>query len=163
MSYFRNLSHVNGVVQGCSISIANTLEILQSCTKTLIWLWFSFVLFMLYHYILVLYCTLSFSSTRLSSNFFSVFFNCLSSSEFGPRHGDVDKLGVRLGDKDECRSLRGEADSERRLAKEREARDGDEYDKLLSSRVVMSCNSLWWKTRTNMSKSLYFQHKLLEN
>ena len=163
MSYFRNLSHVNGVVQGCSISIANALEILQSCIKKSIWLWFYFVLSELYHYILVLYHTLSFRSTRLSSNFFSVFFNCLSSSELGPRHGDVDKLGVRLGDKDECRSLIGEADSERRLVKEREARDGDEYAKFLSSRDVMSCNSLWWKTKTDMSKNPHFQHKLLEN
>ena len=30
-------AHTNGVVQDCSISIANTLEILQSCTKPLIW------------------------------------------------------------------------------------------------------------------------------
>ena len=27
------MSHIDGLVQGCSISIANALEILQSCTK----------------------------------------------------------------------------------------------------------------------------------
>ena len=29
--------HINGLVQDCSNSIANALELLQSCTKPLIW------------------------------------------------------------------------------------------------------------------------------
>ena len=31
--------HIDGLVQDCSISIASTLEILQSCTKTSIYIW----------------------------------------------------------------------------------------------------------------------------
>ena len=32
------LSHMNGLVQDCSISTANALEILQSCTKPVIYM-----------------------------------------------------------------------------------------------------------------------------
>ena len=32
---YRQAGYINGLVQDCSISIANTLEILQSCTKPL--------------------------------------------------------------------------------------------------------------------------------
>ena len=32
-----NNTYIHGLVQGCSISIANALEILQSCTKSSVW------------------------------------------------------------------------------------------------------------------------------
>ena len=33
INYIKNITHVNGLVQNCSNSIANALELLQSCTK----------------------------------------------------------------------------------------------------------------------------------
>ena len=36
--------HVDGLVPDCSISIANALEILQSCTKPLMWEYFKLYL-----------------------------------------------------------------------------------------------------------------------
>ena len=35
MVYYSMILHIYSLVQDCSISIANTLEILQSCTKSL--------------------------------------------------------------------------------------------------------------------------------
>ena len=34
---FKDVANIDGLVQDCSNSIANALDLLQSCTKPLIW------------------------------------------------------------------------------------------------------------------------------
>ena len=41
MAFFSIDTYIDGLVQDCSISIANALEILQSCTKPLIYACYS--------------------------------------------------------------------------------------------------------------------------